>query len=266
MIAPKSKMSEIIEIAKKAVQDWTPGDPATAKMGPVVSEAQWNKIQGLIEKGAAEGATIIAGGPGKPEGLETGYYVKPTIFADVTNDMTIARQEIFGPVLVIIGYDTEDEAIRIANDTEYGLAGYVQSGDIDHARKVASKIRAGYININNSQMDFSVPFGGYKRSGNGREGEQQQSRATSINAPDAGSSCLASGRQEGRVVDVVGVILQFDQRRGDIPVIAQHAAMAGGNGKAVPGLAASPASALLQVEVSGADRQHPAAALLRLDR
>ncbi len=169
MIAPKSKMSEIIEIAKKAVQDWTPGDPATAKMGPVVSEAQWNKIQGLIEKGAAEGAAIIAGGPGKPEGLETGYYVKPTIFADVTNDMTIARQEIFGPVLVIIGYDTEDEAIRIANDTEYGLAGYVQSGDIDHARKVASKIRAGYININNSQMDFSVPFGGYKRSGNGRE-------------------------------------------------------------------------------------------------
>lgn len=169
MIAPKSKMKEVIEIARKAVEDWTPGDPATAKMGPVVSEAQWNKIQGLIEKGAAEGATIIAGGPGKPEGLETGYYVKPTIFADVTNDMTIARQEIFGPVLVIIGYDTEDEAIRIANDTEYGLAGYVQSGDIEHARKVASKIRAGYININNSQMDFSVPFGGYKRSGNGRE-------------------------------------------------------------------------------------------------
>ncbi|WP_375202793.1 aldehyde dehydrogenase family protein [Hyphococcus sp.] len=169
MIAPNSKMKEILEIAKKAVEDWTPGDPATAKMGPVVSEAQWNKIQGLIEKGVAEGATVVAGGPGKPEGLETGYYVKPTIFADVTNDMTIAREEIFGPVLVIIGYDTEEEAIKIANDTEYGLAGYVQSGDIDHARHVASKIRAGYININNSQMDFSVPFGGYKRSGNGRE-------------------------------------------------------------------------------------------------
>ncbi len=169
MIAPKSKMKEIIEIAKNAVEDWTPGNPATAKMGPVVSESQWNKIQGLIEKGVAEGATVITGGPGKPEGLETGYYVKPTIFADVTNDMTIAREEIFGPVLVIIGYDTEDEAIKIANDTEYGLAAYVHSGDIKRARKVASKIRAGYININNSQMDFSVPFGGYKRSGNGRE-------------------------------------------------------------------------------------------------
>jgi aldehyde dehydrogenase (NAD+) len=169
MIAPKSKMKEIIDLAAQAVADWTPGDPATAKMGPVVSESQWNKIQGLIEKGVAEGATLVTGGPGKPEGLETGYYVKPTIFADVTNDMTIAREEIFGPVLVIIGYDTEEEAVRIANDTEYGLAGYVQSGDIDHARKVASKIRAGYININNSQMDFSVPFGGYKRSGNGRE-------------------------------------------------------------------------------------------------
>lgn len=169
MIAPNSKMEEVITIAVKTAEKWAPGDPATAKMGPVVSEAQWNKIQGLIEKGVSEGAAIVKGGHGKPEGLKTGYYVRPTIFANVTNDMTIAREEIFGPVLCIIGYDTEEEAIAIANDTEYGLAGYVHSGDIDHARKVASKIRAGYISINGAQMDFSVPFGGYKRSGNGRE-------------------------------------------------------------------------------------------------
>ena len=170
MIAPKSKMKEVVAIAKAAAEEWSVGDPkGNAKMGPVVSEAQWNKIQGLIEKGIEEGASVVTGGPGKPEGLEEGYYVKPTVFADVTNDMTIAREEIFGPVLVIIGYNSEDEAIRIANDTEYGLAGYVQSKDIDNARKVASKIRAGYVAINNAPMDFSVPFGGYKRSGNGRE-------------------------------------------------------------------------------------------------
>ncbi|MEO1137439.1 MAG: aldehyde dehydrogenase family protein, partial [Pseudomonadota bacterium] len=169
MLVPNSKMDEAIEIAKQAASNWAPGDPASARTGPVISETQWNKIQGLIEKGIEEGATVITGGPGKPEGLETGYYVKPTIFAGMTNDMTIAREEIFGPVMGIIGYDTEDEAIRIANDTEYGLAGYVSSSDIDHARDVASKIRAGYVTINNANMDFAAPFGGYKRSGNGRE-------------------------------------------------------------------------------------------------
>ncbi|MEM9616983.1 MAG: aldehyde dehydrogenase family protein [Pseudomonadota bacterium] len=170
MIAPNAKMDEVVAIAKEAAEAWAPGDPASgAKTGPVVSEVQWNKIQGLIEKGVEEGATLVTGGAGKPDGLETGYYVKPTVFANVTNDMTIAREEIFGPVLAIIGYDTEEEAIAIANDTDYGLAGYVQSSDIDHARNVAGKIRAGYIHINNASMDFSVPFGGYKRSGNGRE-------------------------------------------------------------------------------------------------
>ncbi|MHA7871621.1 MAG: aldehyde dehydrogenase family protein, partial [Hyphococcus sp.] len=170
MIAPKSKMDEIIAIAKEAADAWAPGDPnAGAKTGPVVSETQWNKIQGLIEKGIEEGADLVTGGPGKPDGLNAGYYVKPTVFANVSNDMTIAREEIFGPVLCIIGYDTEEEAIAIANDTDYGLAGYVQGADIDHARKVAGEIRAGYVHINNAGMDFSVPFGGYKRSGNGRE-------------------------------------------------------------------------------------------------
>lgn len=170
MIAPNAKMDEIIAIAKEAAEAWAPGDPASgAKTGPVVSETQWNKIQSLIEKGIEEGADLITGGLGKPDGLETGYYVKPTVFANVKNNMTIAQEEIFGPVLCIIGYDTEEEAIAIANDTDYGLAGYVQSADLDHARKVAGEIRAGYIHINNASMDFSAPFGGYKRSGNGRE-------------------------------------------------------------------------------------------------
>ncbi len=169
LIAPNAKMEAVIDAAAKTAAKWTPGAPADAKMGPVVSEAQWNKIEALIEKGVSEGAAIITGGLGKPEGLETGYYVRPTIFANVTNDMTIAREEIFGPVLCIIGYDTEEEAVKIANDTDYGLAGYVHSGDIEHARSVASKIRAGYISINGAQIDFSLPFGGYKMSGNGRE-------------------------------------------------------------------------------------------------
>jgi aldehyde dehydrogenase (NAD+) len=170
MIAPNSRMAEIVGLAKAAAEQWAPGDPTgNVKMGPVVSQGQWDRIQGFLNKGVEEGATLVTGGPGKPEGLETGYFVKPTVFAGVTNDMTIAREEIFGPVLVIIGYDTEEEAIRIANDTPYGLAGYVQSSDLDRAHRVASKIRAGYININNVDLDLSVPFGGYKRSGNGRE-------------------------------------------------------------------------------------------------
>ncbi|MEC7533726.1 MAG: aldehyde dehydrogenase family protein, partial [Pseudomonadota bacterium] len=144
MLVPHARMEEAKAAAKEAAEGVIPGDPkGNAAIGPVVSRAQWDKIQGLIEKGVEEGATLVAGGPGKPEGLETGHYVKPTVFADVTNDMTIAREEIFGPVLSILPYQSEDEAIEIANDTPYGLSGYVQSGDVDHALAVAAKIRSG---------------------------------------------------------------------------------------------------------------------------
>jgi aldehyde dehydrogenase (NAD+) len=138
-------------------------------MGPVVSKAQFDKIQGLIEKGIEEGAKLVTGGPGLPDGIDKGYFVRPTVFSEANNDMTIAREEIFGPVLTMIPYDTEEEAIAVANDTEYGLAGYVQSDDIDHARRVAARIRAGNVKINGQWGGYSVPFGGYKQSGNGRE-------------------------------------------------------------------------------------------------
>jgi aldehyde dehydrogenase (NAD+) len=138
-------------------------------MGPVVSETQYNKIQGLIQKGIDEGATLVTGGPGRPDGLNRGYYVRPTIFANVTNDMTIAREEIFGPVLAILPYETEADAIKMANDTPYGLSGYVQSGSIDHAREVAAQIRAGNVHINGAGGEMNAPFGGYKQSGTGRE-------------------------------------------------------------------------------------------------
>ena len=170
MIVPNRLMDQVCGIAKKAAETWTPGDPkADSRMGPVISKAQWDKIQGLIRRGLEQGATLVTGGEGKPAGLDQGYYVQPTVFTGVSNDMDIAREEIFGPVLVIIGYDTEEEAIDIANDTEYGLGGYVHSKDIEHARAVASQVRAGYISINNAGLDLSVPFGGYKHSGNGRE-------------------------------------------------------------------------------------------------
>ena len=170
MLVPGARMAEVAAIAKEAAEATTVGDPAgNAQMGPVVSEAQWNKIQGLIRKGIEEGATLVTGGPGRPEGLDKGYYVKPTVFADVTNDMTIAREEIFGPVLAILGYDSEEQAIATANDTPYGLAAYVQSSNIDHARDLASRLRAGQVNINGAGLDFMAPFGGYKQSGNGRE-------------------------------------------------------------------------------------------------
>ncbi|WP_353200323.1 aldehyde dehydrogenase family protein [Sandarakinorhabdus sp.] len=169
MLVPRAKMAEAAAIAKQAAEATTVGDPnGNSAMGPVVSETQWHKIQGLIEQGIAEGATLVAGGPGRPEGLDKGYYVKPTIFADVTNDMTIAREEIFGPVLAMLPYDSEEQAIEVGNDTVYGLAAYVQ-GEPEHARTVARQLRAGQVNINQAGFDLMAPFGGYKQSGNGRE-------------------------------------------------------------------------------------------------
>ena len=170
MIAPHSVMDQVVQIARATAEATTVGDPGgNAELGPVVSELQWTKIQGLIQKGIDEGAQLVAGGTGRPEGLEVGYYVKPTVFAGVTNDMTIAREEIFGPVIVILGYDTVDEAIAIANDTPYGLAAYVQGKDPAQLRHVARQLRAGQVNINSAGMDIMAPFGGYKQSGNGRE-------------------------------------------------------------------------------------------------
>ncbi|MFQ5563763.1 MAG: aldehyde dehydrogenase family protein, partial [Parvularculaceae bacterium] len=171
MLVPEGKLEEAMAIARAVAKGVKPGDPNAddTKIGPVVSETQWNKIQAFIEKGIEEGAELVAGGPGKPEGLERGYYVKPTIFGRVSNDMTIAREEIFGPVLSILPYKDEDDAVAIANDTPYGLAGYVQSGDVGHAAKVARRLRAGTIELNGAPRDFHAPFGGYKQSGNGRE-------------------------------------------------------------------------------------------------
>ena len=169
MLVPHSRMDEAKTAAREAAEKVIPGDPkGNATIGPVVSKAQWEKIQRLIESGIAEGATLVAGGPGKPEGLETGHYVRPTVFADVSNDMEIAREEIFGPVLSIIGYDDYDDAIRIANDTEYGLASHIMGEDVDAARSLARRIRAGRVAINGG-YDLHAAFGGYKKSGNGRE-------------------------------------------------------------------------------------------------
>ena len=170
MLVPNNRMDEALAIAKAAAEATTVGAPDSgAALGPVISDTQWNKIQGLIETGLKEGATLVAGGPGKPAGLETGYYVKPTILGHVNNQMTVAREEIFGPVLTILGYDTVDEAVAIANDTPYGLAAYVSGTDPEATRKVASRLRAGQVNLNSAGPDLMAPFGGYKQSGNGRE-------------------------------------------------------------------------------------------------
>lgn len=169
MLVPNSRMAEAVAVARSAAEQVKVGDPADATaLGPVASRAQFDKIQRLIQTGIDEGAAVVAGGPGRPEGLDVGYYVKPTVFADVRNDMTIAREEIFGPVLCILGYDDLDQAVEIGNDTDYGLYGYVSGADIDAARSIARRIRAGTISINHS-IDISAPFGGYKQSGNGRE-------------------------------------------------------------------------------------------------
>jgi aldehyde dehydrogenase (NAD+) len=169
MLVPSKRMGEAMAVAKEAAEQLTVGDPnGNFNLGPVVSKVQWDKIQGLIQKGVEEGATLVTGGLGRPEGLEKGHYVKPTVFGDVTNDMTIAREEIFGPVLSILGYESVDQAVEIGNDTEYGLAGYVQGADLPRAREIARRIRAGQVQINGA-FNTNAPFGGYKKSGNGRE-------------------------------------------------------------------------------------------------
>jgi aldehyde dehydrogenase (NAD+) len=171
MLVPRQRMDDAAAIARRVAEDLKVGNPRDegVQMGPAVSEAQWTKIQDLIQAGIDEGATLVAGGTGRPDGLTRGYFVKPTVFANVTNDMTIAREEIFGPVLSIIPYDDEDEAIRIANDTPYGLSGYVSCADRDRARRIASRLRTGMVHINGASLDSAAPFGGYKQSGNGRE-------------------------------------------------------------------------------------------------
>jgi aldehyde dehydrogenase (NAD+) len=171
MLVPRARLADAEAIAAKVTAKVVIGDPAdeSTTMGPVVSELQFNKIQGLIEKGIAEGAKLVCGGPGRPDGISKGYFVRPTVFSEVNNEMTIAREEIFGPVLAMIPYDTEEEAIRVANDTPYGLAGYIQSGNMEHARKIAARIRAGNVHINGASGGYNVPFGGFKQSGNGRE-------------------------------------------------------------------------------------------------
>ena len=170
MLVPADKMEQAEAIAKETAQSIIAGDPKaeTTVIGPVASEVQFNKIQALIEKGIEEGANLVSGGPGKPEGLATGYYVKPTVFSRVNNQMTIAREEIFGPVICLIPYGSDEEAIQIANDTLYGLSAYV-SGSPDRSQTIAAQLRAGNVHLNGAPVDFANPFGGYKQSGNGRE-------------------------------------------------------------------------------------------------
>jgi len=169
MLVSAQNYDKAVEVAVQTANSTTVGDPqGEYRIGPIANKAQYEKILRMIEIGIEEGARLVAGGIEKPEGYEKGYYIKPTVFADVTNDMTIAKEEIFGPVLSIIKYENEDEAIEIANDTEYGLAGYVQ-GEPEHAKEVARKIRAGQVIINGGARGTGAPFGGYKASGNGRE-------------------------------------------------------------------------------------------------
>ncbi len=171
MLVPQDRMDEVAAIAKAAAERVKAGDPKAedTTIGPVVSEVQWNKIQELIGKGLEEGAKLAAGGQGRPDGLNRGYFVRPTVFTHVNNDMTIAREEIFGPVLSILGYKDEADAVRIANDTRYGLSGYVSSADHERAVNVARQMRTGMVHVNGAPADNKAPFGGYKESGNGRE-------------------------------------------------------------------------------------------------
>lgn len=171
MLVPHAQREAAFEIAREAVDTIRLGDPLdpSSTMGPVVSQTQYEKIQALIQSGIDEGATLVTGGPGRPAELNRGYYVRPTVFGDATPEMRIAREEIFGPVLSILSYESEDEAVEIANDTPFGLAGFVQSKDTKRARHIANRIRAGRVYLNGAVFDRSLPFGGYKQSGNGRE-------------------------------------------------------------------------------------------------
>ena len=171
MLVPKERVDEAAALAAAVARTTVVGDPRDENtvVGPLVSEQQWNKVQHLIQKGIDEGATLAAGGPGRPEGLDKGYFAQPTVFANVSNDMTIAREEIFGPVLAIIPFEDDDDAVRIANDTPYGLSGYVSSSNLDRARNIAARLRTGMVHINGAHLDSAAPFGGYKQSGNGRE-------------------------------------------------------------------------------------------------
>ena len=171
MLVPRAQREVAFQAARDAIESIRLGDPLdpATTMGPLVSQAQFDKVQALIQSGIDEGATLVAGGVGRPPGTGRGHYVRPTVFGDVTRDMRIAREEIFGPVLAILSYDSEDEAVEIANDTPFGLAGFVQSKDLKRARAVANRIRAGRVYLNGAPFDRSLPFGGYKQSGNGRE-------------------------------------------------------------------------------------------------
>ena len=175
MLVEKSIYNNALERLKKYADEFKVDIPNKEgdHIGPVISETQYNKIQTLIKKGVEEGAKLISGGPGKPEGLEAGYYVKPTVFADVKNDMEIARTEIFGPVLSVIPFETEEEAIEIANDTPYGLTNYIQSEDQEKVKRVARKLRSGMIVANTASLAVDAPFGGFKHSGIGREGGKE---------------------------------------------------------------------------------------------
>jgi aldehyde dehydrogenase (NAD+) len=171
MLVEASVYDQAVEIARQVAAQIPVDQPAKQgeHIGPLSSRVQFDKVQGLITKGIEEGAELVAGGLGKPEGFETGYFVKPTVFAEVNNQMAIAREEIFGPVLTMIPFASEAEAIAIANDTPYGLAAYLSTGDDDRAKRVAAQLRAGMISLNSAQQDYTAPFGGYKQSGNGRE-------------------------------------------------------------------------------------------------
>jgi aldehyde dehydrogenase (NAD+) len=164
-------MVAAVATAKQAAEATKVGEPLTEEtaVGPLANKAQFDKVQRLIQKGIEEGANLVAGGPGRPDGLTKGYFVRPTVFADVRNEMTIAREEIFGPVLCMISYEDEDDAVRIANDSLYGLSGFVTAGNLERAHRIAKRIRAGNVHINGARVDFSGCFGGYKQSGNGRE-------------------------------------------------------------------------------------------------
>ena len=171
MLVPRSRLAEAEDVARRTAEKMTPGDPFAegSRLGPLASQAQWDRVQGYIQKGIEEGATVVTGGPGRPDGLDTGYFVKPTVFSGVATDMTIAQEEIFGPVLSILPYDTEEEAVRIANDSVYGLAGGVWAGTQERAIEVARQIRTGQVEINGGAFNPTAPFGGFKQSGIGRE-------------------------------------------------------------------------------------------------